>query len=263
MPQPRRDNGIMNQQHLILFLAASPRNCGHLELANECAEIQRELDRTIGRHNFRLESRSATTVDELMRHLTELDPAVIHFSGDSGANAGLLLQNEQGQLQPVSPRALAMMINVATRNTRVVVLNACHSSVQADVLRGAVDFVIELPSAIRDSAARTFAVRFYGAIASHRSVGNAVAQGIAALAAKQLPDEALPRCITRHGIDAEAIVLATQPVRTAATSSSLRSAGARSASRRGGSDRSVRDRNGKQPTRAPRRRSSVIGDEEP
>jgi len=31
-----------------------------------------------------------------MRHLTELDPTVIHFSGYGGGSAGLIFQDEQG-----------------------------------------------------------------------------------------------------------------------------------------------------------------------
>ncbi len=81
---PRFDKGRMKQQHVILFLATNPRGGERLELAEECAEIQREFKMTIGRDRFRFESRWAVSIDELMRHLTELDPTVIHFSGHGG-----------------------------------------------------------------------------------------------------------------------------------------------------------------------------------
>ena len=45
------------------------------------------------------------------------------------------------------------------------------------------------------------------ALGNRRSIGNAVEQGIAALAAKQLPDEVLPHCLTRSGIDAHRVLL--------------------------------------------------------
>ena len=50
-------------------------------------------------------------------------------------------------------------------------------------------------------------IRFYGALGNRCSVGNAVAQGVAALAAKRLPDEFLPRCATRDGVDAGEVFL--------------------------------------------------------
>jgi hypothetical protein len=63
-----------------------------------------------------------------------------------------------------------------------------------------------MAGAIGDAAARSFAVAFYRALGNHRSVGNAVAQAVATLAAKQLPGD-LPVCRTRGGIDADQIFL--------------------------------------------------------
>jgi hypothetical protein len=194
-------------RHVILFLAANPGGTSPLRLGEECAEIQRELKMTPYRDDFHFESRWAVSIDELMRHLTELDPAVIHVSGHGDCSGGLLLQDEQGQPQPVSGRALAMMVEAAARNVRVVVLNACYTTLQADALRAKVGCVVGMSGAIGDAAARAFAIRFYGALGNRRSIGHAVAQGIATLAAKQLPDEALPRCATRDGIEADQVFL--------------------------------------------------------
>ena len=195
------------QTQVILFLAANPRGTHPLRLTEECAEIQRELKMAPHRGDFRFESRWAVGIDELMRHLTELDPTVIHFSGHGGGRTGLMLQDEQGQPQPVSARALAMMVGTTARNARVVVLNACYSTEQTEALRAKVDCIVGMVGAIGDDAARAFAIRFYGALGNRRSIGNAVDQGIAALAARQLPDEVLPCCLTRSGIDAHQVFL--------------------------------------------------------
>ena len=213
------------KKHVILFLAANPRARNPLQLAEECAEIQRELKMSPYRDDFQFESRWAVSIDELMRHLNELAPTVVHFAGHGagkpagsergsgtqrdivvpgaagGAEGGICLQDEQGQPQLVSPRALAMMIRAAGGSARVVVLNACYTAAQADVLRDKVECIVGMDGAIEDDAARAFAIRFYGALGNRRSVGNAVDQGIAALAAKQMPDEQLPRCMTRDGVD--------------------------------------------------------------
>ena len=194
-------------RHVILFLAANPDGTDPRKLGEECAEIQRELKMTPYRDDFHFESRWAVSIDELMRHLMELDPTVIHVSGHGDCNGGLLLQDEHGHGQPVSGRALAMIMESAAHHVRVVVLNACYTSVQADVLRAKVDCVVGMSGVIGDVAARAFAVRFYGALGNRRSIGNAVAQGIAVLAAKQLPDEGLPRCATRDGIKADQVFL--------------------------------------------------------
>jgi CHAT domain-containing protein len=190
------------KKHVILFLAANPITSRRLELDRECAEIQRELRMTLHRDDFQFESRWAVSIDELMRHLNELSPSVIHFSGHSErATSGLLLQDEQGHPQPISVRALAMIVDAVARDARVIVLNACYTTAQAEVLRTKVECVVGMDGAIGDGAARAFAIRFYGALGNRKSIGNAVDQGIAALAAKQMPDELLPRCVTRVGID--------------------------------------------------------------
>lgn len=206
MRRTKKQQSTDMNKRVILFLAASPRESNPLQLGEECAEIQRELKMTPHRDDFCFESRWAVSIDELMRYLTELDPTVIHFSGHGG-QGGLVLQDEQGRPQPVPARALAMMVTAAARSVRTVVLNACYSSVHAEMLRTRVDCIVGMDGAIGDQAARAFAVRFYGALGNRRSIGNAVAQGIAALAAKQLHDEVLPLCVTRDGIDAHQVLL--------------------------------------------------------
>jgi hypothetical protein len=118
-----------------------------------------------------------------------------------------MLCDEQGRPQPIPGRALAMMIDAAAPNVRVVVLNSCYSGVQSRILSAKIDCVVGMDGAIGDEAARVFATRFYAALGNGRSIGNAVDHGVAALAAKQLPDEVLPRCLTRDGVDAYKLVL--------------------------------------------------------
>jgi len=212
-------------KHMILFLAANPLGTDRLTLDEECAAIERELRMTSGRDDFDFRSKWAVSVDELMRHLNTLQPTILHFSGHGGTSAagsahgephrdietprgaGIFLQHE-GTSQYVSERALAKVIESASPSTRVVVLNACFSATVAESLRHVVDCVVGMDGAIGDAAARSFAVGFYRALGNRRSVGNAVAQAIATLAAKQLPDD-LPVCRTRDGLSADQIFLAT------------------------------------------------------
>ena len=220
----------------ILFLAANPGGTSKLALDEECAAIQRELRLTRYGDDFEFVSRWAVTVDDMARHLMELQPTIIHFSGhargneflhpgahgtirdassatDPGTN-GILLQGEQGGSQLVCARALAMMIRSATTSARVLVLNACYSHAQAEELRRSVDCVVGMGGAITDDAALSFAVSFYRALGNRRSVGAAVKHAIATLAAKQVPDACRPRLRARDGLDAHQVVLsARRPVR--------------------------------------------------
>jgi hypothetical protein len=201
-PRPRR-----TRAPLILFLSADPQTTPRLDIGRECAAIQRELSMTPGRGQLRFESRWATTVDDLLRHLTELEPTVLHISGHGRGSGDLILQDDCGRPQPVSIAALARVVGAAGRTIRLLVLNACYSAVQAAPLCREVDCVIGMDGAIGDSAARVFATRLYGALGRRRSVGNAVEQATAVLAALALPGSKLPNCLTRDGVDAYDIVL--------------------------------------------------------
>jgi len=142
-----------------------------------------------------------------MRHLRDLDPTVVHFSGHGGGSNGLMLQGEHERPQLIDPEALTKVVRAAAQRVRLVVLNACYTTVQAEALCAAVACVVGMDGAIGDIAARKFAVQFYGALGSRRSIGNAVDNGTAVLAAYQLPDERLPRCVTRSGVDAHQVFL--------------------------------------------------------
>lgn len=223
-------------RHVILFLAANPSETTRLALDEECAAIERELRMTTCRDDFDFRSRWAVSVDEVMRALNELQPTIIHFSGHGGGSAGVYvydaqrktragqrdvgvvtaagiteagiqLEGEQHQLQHVSARALTQMIASAAPSARLVVLNACFTDTVAEALGGVVDCVVGMRGAIGDDAARSFAVGFYRALGHRRSVGNAVEQAVATLAAKQPPDEHLPMCCTRDGVSADEITL--------------------------------------------------------
>jgi hypothetical protein len=185
---------------------------------------------TLGRDDFDFRSKWAVSVDEMMRHLNEWQPAIVHFSGHGYGSAGIHVRNGQHQPYPprrdvevaggagiylpdehgsqyVSARALAQMIATAAPSTRVVVLNACFSDAVAESLRNVVDCVVGMDGAIGDDAARSFAEGFYRALGNRRSIGNAFAQAVATLAAKQLPDEHLPVCRTRDGVSADQLFL--------------------------------------------------------
>jgi hypothetical protein len=201
----RRTELAPGRQKLIVFITADP--FGGLKLGLECASIQREIKISLHRDELRFESRWAVSITELIRHLSELRPDVIHFGGHGSGGAGIVLHDEQGRPEPVSPRALTMMIKAAASALKLVVLNACWGVENAEALRSVVDCVVCMDGAVRDDAAREFAGRFYGALGNGHSVGNAVEQGIAVLAARDLPDEDLPRILTRDGVDADRVVL--------------------------------------------------------
>lgn len=215
---------------VILFLASNLVGTTRLALDEECAGIERELRSTSSHHELEFRSRWAVTIDEMMHHLNELKPTVVHFSGHGTrtgldvpnpqhrehgvrrdvvlpASASIELADERRQSRHITASALTRMIGSAAPWTRLVVLNSCFSAVTARSLCRVVDCVVGMNGAIGDSAAHSFAVSFYRAIGYRRSVGNAMEQAVATLAAKGFPDDCLPVCLTRDGVCADKVLL--------------------------------------------------------
>jgi hypothetical protein len=96
------------------------------------------------------------------------------------------------------------MIRSASPSLSIVVANACYSDALSAELREVVDCVIGMSDAISDEAALVFAAALYRALGNRRSVGNAAAQAVDALAARQLLGQE-PRC--RAAVDADRLFL--------------------------------------------------------
>jgi hypothetical protein len=61
-------------------------------------------------------------------------------------------------------------------------------------------------SAIRDEAARSFAIGFYGGLGERASVGAAYRQGCAAIQLEGYVDVDVPQLVVADGVDAERLV---------------------------------------------------------
>jgi hypothetical protein len=224
-------------KHTILFLTANPLGTDRLALDREARAIQVELERSGYRDRFELVTRWAVEPIDLLRELRTLRPTVVHFSGhgqkaaattrsdgpaqqymDDGtgqpiqaAAGGLYFQAADGRARLVPASAIEQTFGAAGSSVRLVVLNACYSAAQAEALLAHVDCVVGMSGAIRDDAARFFAVGFYGGIAEQESVAGAFKQACAAISLEGLRNGEQPQLIkVREGIDASKLILAIQ-----------------------------------------------------
>ena len=230
-----RDIGISRPRILVVAVnqgGSYPGNPGELALDDELTDIWRELLVMAPHHDFELIPARAATVDDLMRLLIKLNPTVLHFAGHGVAGdrrtrpppgrcrdieppsgdrgGGILLLGERGHPQLVTASALAEMVVCTAPSARLLLLNACYSAAQAEVLSGAVDAVITMNGAIRDASARSFAAAFYRALGHRLPLGVAFSQAKATLAGKGCDDD-LPRLHTRNGLRPDDIVLTESP----------------------------------------------------
>ncbi|WP_088893767.1 CHAT domain-containing protein [Leptolyngbya ohadii] len=146
----------------ILVLSANPQNTSQLRLAEEVREIDEGLRRSSHREQFELISRGAVRLQDFRRHMLEVKPHLLHFSGHGAGEHGLVLEDDSGKAHFLETEQLAAMFKLfANRGLECVLLNACYSEIQAKAINQAVPYVIGMNQAIGDRAAVTFAVAFY------------------------------------------------------------------------------------------------------
>src|SRR5215471_11188027 len=92
------------QKHVILFLAADPRDTGRLALDREARAIHLELKRSGYRDRFDFVTRWAAEPLDLLRELRELKPSIVHFSGHGARLTGT---SDLEQDRDVVPAALS------------------------------------------------------------------------------------------------------------------------------------------------------------
>jgi hypothetical protein len=157
----------------ILVLAANPINQVRLRLDEEVREIDEGLRRSKRRDCFKLVQKWAVGTNALRRALLDFEPQIVHFCGHGVDDAGLVLEDETGQVKVVTSEALAKLFELCKEHIECVVLNACYSEKQANAIAQHVGYVIGMNEAIGDKAAIKFAVGFYDALGAGRSVEDA------------------------------------------------------------------------------------------
>jgi hypothetical protein len=238
LPEGERSLTRPMKKHIILFLAANPSGTDRLALDREAREIHVELERSGARDCFEFVTRWAVAPLDLLHELRKLKPTVVHFSGLGGQHVaaehrsgeapdrdvasdlalpsgepqgGMFFQGPDGGPQFVTTAALQETFGAADAPVKLVILNACYSEPQAEALLAHVDCVVGMGGAIRDDAARSFAIGFYGGLGERASVVAAYRQGRAAISLEGLHDGEPPQLKVRAGVDADRLVLAAEP----------------------------------------------------
>ncbi|WP_338249011.1 CHAT domain-containing protein [Dictyobacter halimunensis] len=186
----------------ILFLAASPKETKRLQLDLENRSIKEFIQRSTYRENFKIESEWAVRDSDLLYLMNMHHPQIVHFSGHGTSTGELILEGQDRSLRPVAGESLQSLMRIFKNDARLVVLNACNSSIQAEMIAQEVDFVIGMEDLIGDGAAINFISAFYQALAFGNSIQNSFEQGIAQLQIKNIPAAHIPQLFVRPGLDA-------------------------------------------------------------
>ncbi len=148
----------------VLFLAANPLGTSKLALDEEMRLIDEKVYASELRDQLELVAAWAARPDDLLQALNRYRPQVVHFSGHGTSTGELQFVGNDGFPRPVSTQALTAVFKTFKHTTRLIILNACYSKVQAEAIRQEIACVVGMNIAIDDTAARTFAASFYRAI---------------------------------------------------------------------------------------------------
>lgn len=180
----------------ILIMSASPLDQDRLRLGAEVKEIRNALRRSRNRENWRIESNEASTVDDLRRALLDVQPTVVHFCGHGDGEGGLCFEDPDGYTQPADAAPLARLFHHFKKDLKCVVLNACFSETQAEIIRKEIDYVVGMRASIEDESARRFAVAFYDAVLAGTDFRTAFDLACTALDLNKLTDSDAPVFLT-------------------------------------------------------------------
>jgi hypothetical protein len=152
-----------------LVLTANPPETTRLRIDQEIRSIDEAIRRGRHRDRFELIAQLAVRKEDLQGHLLRYRPEILHFAGHGEVN-GIILEDDQGGARALELEELRTLIELLGQRIRCVVLNACLTRPQAEMLAQHVPSVIGMSRAIDDPLAIEFAAGFYEALAYGESV---------------------------------------------------------------------------------------------
>jgi hypothetical protein len=185
----------------ILVLGSNPKDLDPLGTTSEFMAIDAQLRAGGCPERFELSSAWEVRAEMLPGLLARFDPHVLHFGGHGSVGGELLFQRDDGCSSAPNPDAIAAVFRVVPAGTRCVVLNACHSSEQAELIARHVDVAIGMRHEIEDHSAIGFAAGFYESLGFLKSVATAFDWAKVRMELAGLPDSDVPEMFVRSGVD--------------------------------------------------------------
>ena len=154
-----------NQKLKILMLTANPAKTTQLNLGKEQLKIMEKLGDK--KDQFELIVKKAIDKEDFKQYTEIEKPQILHFSGhgETGQYGGIVVQNEDRNgsalIPPNGIKTLFKYFTAEEIGIKVVVLNACYSKEQAEIISQYVPYVIGTTENIGDEFAIAFSTGFY------------------------------------------------------------------------------------------------------
>ncbi len=134
---------------------------------------------------------------DISQALLDVQPQIVHFSGQGTSTGALCFENQTGQTHLVQPDALAALFEQFANQVSCVLLNACYSEPQAKAIGEHIEYVIGMNQAIGDKAAIAFAIGFYQALGAGRTIEDAYKLGCVQIRLQGIPEHLTPVLIKK------------------------------------------------------------------
>jgi hypothetical protein len=183
----------------ILAVFANPRGSDTLRLGAEDRVIRECLRLSKYRDRVSLDVLHAATIHDVRRAMLEKEYRIVQFSGH-GTGYGLAFEDEQGKMRLVPQKALAEFLSAYSPPIECVILNACYSNLQGQLIAAEVPYVIGMGGAISDEGATEFTRGFYDALGAGKGIEFAYAEGCRTIKLMGLPDGYIPVIFKRRAV---------------------------------------------------------------
>ncbi len=185
----------------LLFLSAQSESEATLNPGRAYRAIDEAIAQAGGKDRIHLASGWAVRPTDLLPHLNQHRPHLVHIHAH-GSVRGMLLEWEDERSVTVRPEAMQALLRAAGDHLRFVFFGGCHSAGLADAATATVDFAIGMRGAVEEKAETQFAAAFYGAISAGRSVQRAFDQALAMIDVLGLGEQDKPKLSAHPGRDA-------------------------------------------------------------
>jgi len=102
--------------------------------------------------------------------MLDFKPNIVHFCGHGSGSGGIAFEDKSGNSALVTSEALSGFFKLFADEVHCVLLNACYSEPQAEAIAEHIEYVVGMDGSVDDVKAIQFAVAFYDAMGSGRTV---------------------------------------------------------------------------------------------
>ena len=201
------------EQLRILYATAAADRKDPLRVDQEIRRVKAAVKAATHRDLVTIEHLPAATPTDVLDALVSFRPHVVHFSGHANETVLVFDEGTDGygphNGKRIGPDLFRELLESTDEAPVLVVLNACKSAAQLDLLLGKVSMAVGMDDSIHDVDAIVFAARFYSTLAEGQSVNAALATACLEMKMNGLPDHELPTLRSVHGVDPADVRLIT------------------------------------------------------